>query len=333
MIIGLSSLDNRDFREISKMKLLIYMPAYNEETNIQSVIATLPKILPEIDIIQYLVVDDGSFDRTAEFASGAGALVISHKNNQGVGAAFHSAVQFALEHGADILVSIDADGQFNPGEIPNLIEPILSKKADMVIGNRFLSGCPQNMPKVKYWGNQQVSRLISYVSGREFQDVSCGYRAYNRETLLHLNLFGSFTYTHETILSSTYQGLSVSEYPVSVQYDPGRQSRVAKSILQYAYQTSKIIFRVLLDYNPMRVFGTIGGILIFIGSGFIFFLLGHYFFTHSFTPYKSFGFIGLGFVIFGLLVFLMAFIADMINRIRVNEDRLLYELRKNRYSK
>ena len=313
------------------MKLIVYMPAFNEEENIQTVIRSLPQKIDGVTVIEFLVVDDGSTDRTTEYALIAGAQVISHVTNRGVGVAFHSAMQFALEQGADILVSIDSDGQFDPGEILNLIEPILSKKADMVIGNRFKLGIPQNMSKLKYWGNQQVSKILSYVSEQKFQDVSCGFRAYNREALLRLNLFGSFTYTHETILSLAYQGQTIIEYPVSVRYDPARKSRVAESIFHYAVQTGKIIFRVMLDYKPMRVFGSLGGILILIGFGFVAFLLGHYFLTKAFSPYKSYGFIGLGFLIFGLLVFLLAFIADMINRIRVNEDRLLYELRKYIY--
>ena len=203
----------------------------------------------------------------------------------------------------------------------------------MVTGNRFASGMPQHMSRIKYWGNQGVAQLIGYITGQAFQDVSCGYRAYDREALFRLNMFGEFTYTHETILSLVYQDLRVVEHPIKVKYDPQRKSRVAASLPHYAFQTGKIIFRVMLDYKPMRVFGTLGGILVLIGTGFIFFLLGHYFLTHAFTPYKSFGFIGLGFFIFGMLVFLVAFIADMINRIKVNEDRLLYELKKIKYQK
>jgi glycosyltransferase involved in cell wall biosynthesis len=310
------------------VKLLIYIPAYNEEANIHRVISSLPKTLEKIDLIQYLVVDDGSIDKTAELAQSAGAQVIRHKKNLGVGAAFHSASQFALENEADILIGIDADGQFNPNEIPSLIQPILSQQADMVIGNRFASGLPKNMPKIKYWGNIQISKLLSVICGQKFQDVSCGYRAYSRDTLLWLNLHGSFTYTHETILSSVYEGKFVSECPISVKYDPERKSRVAKSILQYATKTSTIIFRVLLDYQPMRVFGAIGGFLILVGIGFVIYLLGHYFLTGAFTPYKAYGFIGLGFIIFGFLVLLLALIADMVKRVRLNQNRLLYQIKK-----
>jgi hypothetical protein len=203
----------------------------------------------------------------------------------------------------------------------------------MVVGNRFAQGMPRNMSRVKYWGNNQVSSLIRAASGATFRDVSCGFRAYSREALLRMNIFGEFTYTHETILSLAYQGLRVAELPVSVRYDPGRKSRVAGSILRYAFQTSKIMVRVMLDYRPMRMFGGVAGASLLIGLAFEVFLMGHYALTHGFTPYKAFGFIGLGFIVFGMLVLLIALIADMLNRLRINQDKLLYELKRLRYGK
>lgn len=315
------------------MKLIIYLPAFNEEENIQHVLAGLPRTVEHIDTIQYLVVDDGSTDRTVSLASSAGANVLTHGRNRGVGASFHSAVQFALESDADILVGIDADGQFDPKEIPILIQPILDDKADMVVGNRFVTGMPMQMPHIKYWGNRWVAKLLNYITGQTFQDVSCGFRAYSREALLRLNIFGEFTYTHETILSLAYQGLRILEYPITVKYDPERKSRVASSILMYAVQTSKIILRVMLDYRPIRVFGTIGAIFVVIGVGCEFFLVGHYVITSSFTPYKSTGFIGLGFIVFGMLVLIIALVADMLNRLRINQDKILYQIMKSRYGK
>lgn len=313
------------------MKIIIYLPAYNEESNIVNVINDLPKNIPGVNSIDYLVVDDGSVDKTAVLAQSSGAQVVIHNRNQGVGAAFHSAVQFALENGSDIMVGIDADGQFDPTEIQTLIKPIINAKADMVIGSRFASGKPAHMSRIKYWGNQIIAGLISLISRQKFQDVSCGFRAYNREALMHFNIFGKFTYTHETILSLVYQGLNVIEYPIKVSYDPERKSRVAKSLFRYAVRTSKIIFRVMLDYKPLMVFGVFGGAMVAIGIGFEFFLIGYYVIFSKFTPYKATGFIGLGFVIFGMLVLLIALVTDMLNRIRVNQDQMLYEQKKTRY--
>ena len=313
------------------MKLIIYMPTLNEEESIKEVLTGLPKKIAGIDDIVYLVIDDGSTDGTVALAQSSGAQVVSHYRNRGVGAAFHSAVKFSLENNADILVGIDADGQFDPAEITSLIGPVLADKADMVIGNRFTKGIPKHMPKVKFLGNKQISAIVNYVSGQKFQDVSCGFRAYNREALLRLNLFAEFTYTHETILSLVFQGLRVVEHPIYVKYDLARKSRVAGSITKYAAQTSKIILRVLLDYRPIRFFGAVGMTLILTGSAFVLYLLVHYLLTQSFTPYKSLGFIGLGFFTFGLLVLLIALIADMLNRMRGNQDKLLYEIKKITY--
>jgi len=313
------------------MNLLIYLPALNEEEEIQKVIENLPTQLENIDKITYLVVDDGSTDQTALIARNIGAIVISHGRNRGVGAAFQSAVQFALENGTDILIGVDADGQFSANEIPLLLEVTISNTADMVIGNRFTNGKPKYMPTIKYFGNNLIAKLIGMISGQKFQDVSCGFRAYSREALFRLNLFGNFTYTHETILSLIFKGLEVKEVPISVMYDKERKSRVASNILMYAFQSSKIILRVLLDYRPLPFFGGLGGILFGIGTLFELFLVVYYIFNSKFTPYKSFGFIGLGFIIFGLLVFLIALISDMINRLKMNQEKILYELKKSKY--
>jgi glycosyltransferase involved in cell wall biosynthesis len=273
-------------------------------------------------------VDDGSTDHTSEEALSIGVHVIRHARNQGVGMAFQSAVQYAWENNADILISIDADGQFDSSEIPMLIQPILDNQADMVIGSRFTNGRPEFMPPIKFLGNRLIANLVSSIAGQSFRDVSCGFRAYNRESLLRLNIFSKFTYTHESILSLIYQGLRVREMPVSILYFPDRKSRVADSIIKYAMKTSAIILRVLLDYRPQRVFGTIGLLSFLIGAGFVLFLFIHYLTSGSFTPYKTAGFIGLGFFIFGMLVLLLALVAEMLNRLRQNQDRLMIEFKK-----
>jgi glycosyltransferase involved in cell wall biosynthesis len=319
--------------EIKASTLIIYVPALNEARSIGPVIEALPRKLDGIHSIRRVVIDDGSTDDTAAIARAAGADVVSHRRNRGVGAAFHSAVQYALDNGADILVGVDADGQFDPMEIPALIEPVLTGDADLVVGDRFASGRPEHMSPIKYWGNNQVSNLISNICGQRFRDVSCGFRAYSREALLQLNVFGEFTYTHETILSLAYQGMAVREHPIKVKYYPERKSRVAASIPRYALRTSRIILQVMLDYRPLHIFGGFAAICTLVGLAFGLFLLGHYALTGSFTPYKVTGFIGLGFLIFGVLIFWIALVADMLNRIRLNQERLLYHIKKVRYDR
>jgi len=313
------------------MKLIIYMPALNEQEGISEVIKSLPKKIDGIDEVKILVVDDGSTDSTAKIAKESGADVVTHTVNKGVGRAFQSAVQYALENGVDILVSIDADRQFNSDQIPHIIQPILNKEADMVTGNRFENGIPENMPKSKYWGNEQMSKLISLISGQKFRDVSCGFRAYNREALLRLNLFGAFTYTQESILDMVFKGLRVVEFPVDVIYFKGRKSRVAGSIVKYAFRTSNIILSTLRDYKPMVFFGGMGGILIFFGLVMEIFLGIFFLISGDFTPFKFVGFMGFGFLVFGLLLVIVGLLANMFNRVRVNQEKILYELKKERY--
>ncbi|MDD3475012.1 MAG: glycosyltransferase family 2 protein [Candidatus Dojkabacteria bacterium] len=319
---------------IKNMKLLVYIPAFNEEETIKEAIKAIPKNIDGVDSFDILVVDDGSTDRTAQFAKDAGAIVVSHGVNKNVGMAFRTALDYARDHRYEILVSIDADRQFNANQIPEIIKPILNNEANMVLGNRFAEGMPENMPKTKYWGNKQMSKLISFISKQTFRDVSCGFRAYGIESILRLNLFGKFTYTQETILDMATKGMRIVEFPVDVTYfKNGRVSRVAANVLSYAVKTLKIILRSLRDYKPMFFFGGSGGVSVGIGLLFIIAMFIHYFITGEFTPYKFFGFIGLGFLIWGALLFVIGLLADMMNRLRMNQERILYRLNKDRFDR
>ena len=212
------------------------MPAFNEAENIRQVINSLPKQIENVVEIEVLVVDDGSTDDTIELAESLNASVISHHKNRGLGIAFHSALEYALDNNAKILVSIDADGQFDPQDIPDLIAPIQKGYAQMVTGNRFAKGKPANMPGLKYWGNKQISKIINYISKNQFEDVSCGFRAYSRDALYQLNLFGSYSYTHEVILNLAFKGYPIVEHPIDVKYFLDRKSKVASSITKLRLQ-------------------------------------------------------------------------------------------------
>lgn len=311
------------------MKTLIYLPALNEAEKISSVLHSLPRTLEGVTDLEILVVDDGSEDNTAELAHQAGAVVISHRQNRGVGSAFQTALDYALRTGVDILVSIDADGQFDPEDIPTLVRPILEGRADLVTGNRFSKGRPAHMAGIKYWGNRLVTRVVNYGAGTNLHDVSTGFRAYGREALYHLNLFGLFTYTHETILDLGNKNLEIAEIPISVRYFPERKSRVAKNLWSYGANAGAIIFRTVLDHHAMRYFGTLAAVSLIIGTACEVFLAGFYLINHAFTPYKFVGFVGLGFAIFGLLVFLIGLVADMLNRLQRNQERTLYEIKRS----
>lgn len=318
---------------MNNVKVIVYMPALNEGKTIHKVLKSVPKKYNGVSKTELLVINDGSSDDTVYEAEKAGATVVSHNYNKGVGSAFHTAVDYALKHQADVLVSIDADGQFNVLQIEEMIAPILNNTSDFTIGNRFNSGRPIGMPKLKFWGNKRISRIVSFVSRNSIKDASCGFRAYSRDCLLNLNLDGRFTYTHETILDLTNKGYRVKQIPVSVTYFEDRVSRVANSITKYALKTSSIIFKCLKDYKPIYFFGSIALVILTIGILLGIFVLVHWIQTGLITPYKSLGIIGLALVGMSLLLGVYALMADMLGRIRKNQEKILYYQKKQYFEK
>ncbi|WP_029035377.1 glycosyltransferase family 2 protein [Salinimicrobium terrae] len=314
-------------------KLIIYLPALNEEKDIIEVIKSLPKKISGVAEVEILVIDDGSTDRTRELCLKEKVSVVSHVVNRGVGLAFQTAVNYALEAEADILVSIDADGQFDANQIKDLVLPILERKADFCTGNRFKHGKPENMPYIKFWGNSQISRLVSFISGVRIYDASCGFRAYSRESLYSLNVQGSFTYTHETILELLQKGFHINQVAIKVKYYQNRVSRIANNLWTYAFRTSLIIFKTWKDYKPLRFFLSIAGVVIILALLIGGFVLVHWLQTGMITPYKSFGFIALSLCGIAVILTTLAFVADMLTRIRMNQERILYLTKKNYFEK
>jgi glycosyltransferase involved in cell wall biosynthesis len=314
------------------MKLLVVTPALNEEETIAVVISQIPRDIDGVDQIDIVVVDDGSTDMTANLASEAGASVLFHSGNRGVGAAFQTGVERALEIEADLMVNMDGDGQFSPEDIPTLIQPLLDGEAGMVTASRFIKKdyWPQ-MTKVKFYGNRCMSALISFLVGKKYHDVSCGFRAYNRDVLLHMNLFGQFTYTQETFLDLSFKGVKILEVPVRVKGTREfGQSRVASNLFNYAIQTGKIILRSFRDYKPMILFGSIALGFFLLASALTVFLGLHYAYTGTFTPHKWAGFAAGLFFGLGSISFITGLLADMLGRVKREQDQILYLLKKNR---
>ncbi|WP_170235062.1 glycosyltransferase family 2 protein [Bizionia gelidisalsuginis] len=309
------------------------MPALNEGLTIYEVLKSVPKTIQGFSHIELLVINDGSTDNTEQESLKAEATVINHNCNKGVGNAFQTAVNYSLKVNADILVSIDSDGQFDINQIEEMILPIIRKEGDFCIGNRFNDSKPEKMPKIKYWGNRQISRIVSFVGNTKIQDASCGFRAYSRDCLLSLNLQGGFTYTHETILDLIDKGYRVIQVPVSVKYFEERISRIANNLFKYAINTSLIIFKCLKDYKPLQFFLFIAlfvlGLAFFMGG----FVLIHWISTGIITPYKSLGIIALSLSGMSLLLITLAFVADMLNRIRNNQEKILYLIKKDYFEK
>ncbi len=301
--------------------------ALNEDKTIADVIYAVPRDIPGIDRVRIMVIDDGSTDRTAELAEEAGAEVCRHGYNRGLGAAFASALKTSLAGDADIMLTVDGDGQFDVGQIPDLIAPILDGHADMVTCSRFLDpNLLPDMPVVKQWGNHVVAGMVSSMTGVRLKDVSCGFRAYNRECMVRLNLMGRFTYTHEAIMELVFKGFRVSEVPLAVRgVREFGQSRVASNVFRYGWRTLRIMIGTLLNHRPHHVFSAlaavsaVGGVALAI-FGWIPFLM-----TGSFIKWAMFsgGFL----LALAVLLCLFGLQARTMHRTQFLLENLLYEQR------
>ena len=315
------------------MFLVILIPCMNEEKSIQEVISKIPPSFDFISKFEILVIDDGSTDRTAELAEKAGAKVISHPYNMGVGVAFNTGIEKAIDMGSDIVVNMDGDGQFDPGDIPKLIEPIVHNKADFVTASRFKNQqLEPEMSRIKKWGNKRISQLISVLTKQKFYDVSCGFRAYSQETLFKMNLIGKFTYTQETFLDLVSKNLRIVEIPMKVRGEREfGESKVANNLLSYAVNSAKIIFRTFRDYKPLKFFGYIS-MLFFLFSFLIgAFFIGFYIKNGHFSPHLWAGFTSAFLLMFSIVFIITGLLADMFDRIRQTQEKLLYLNRKTTF--
>ncbi|MDA1169308.1 MAG: glycosyltransferase family 2 protein [bacterium] len=314
--------------------LVVIIPALNEEKTIGSVISRIPRNIPRVDTVSVVVVDDGSADATADIARENGAIVVTHPYSMGVGAAFHTGLKKALSLGADYIVNIDADGQFDPHDIPKLLQPIIDTDAEFVSATRFAS--PElmpEMPAIKKWGNRMVVRVVNALTGKQFTDVSCGFRAYSREAALRLTLFGRFTYTQESCIDLAYKGVSMTEVPLKIRGEREfGKSRVASNLWRYAIKSASIMFRAARDYQPFYFIGVPG--LVILAGGIIsgVFVLLHFLSTGETSPYRSLVTVSGILTIIGFLLLFISLLADMTHRNRILIEETLYLARKRAYA-
>ncbi len=307
------------------MKIVAIIPAYNEEKTVGDIVNQV-----QTHVNTVIVINDGSTDKTEEVALKAGAEVVSHDVNKGVGAAIRTGIEKGLKRGADVLVSIDADGQFDPDDIPRLVEPVVAGEADFVTGSRFLLyGYKPEMPRVKKIGNTLFTRIVNTITKSHFTDTQCGFRALSREAALRINLFGDFTYTQETFLDLVSKKMRIKEVPVKVKYYKKRKSRVVKNPFSYGLNALLIMIRTVIDLYPLKVFGSLGSLI--FGSGFFMglSLFIRWMYTGKVSPYTSMVTLSGVLLIVGFLCIILALIADMLGRQkRIQEDLLYYAKRE-----
>lgn len=316
-------------------KLIVLIPTYNEAEKIKQVIESIPRHIDNIDEVLVLLADDGSKDDTVNIAREAGAdFIISRKQNLGLGKNFQLGLEKALLKGADIIVNIDGDGQFDPQDIKRLIMPILYKEAEMVTGSRFASREEsKRVPFVKRLGNYAFTNLINIITKQKFTDTQCGFRAYSKKAALKLNLYGRFTYTQETFIDLVEKELIIKEIPIAVKYFENRKSHISGNLINYGFKSLAIIANTLRDTQPMTFFGFPGASIFTIGVIGAAMSLMYWIIRHQTTPIKTLLIASVFFMTFGLLLIIFGLLADMIKRVKKNQEEILYKLKKQDLNK
>jgi glycosyltransferase involved in cell wall biosynthesis len=239
------------------VKLIIQIPCLNEGNHIEATVRALPRELPGISQIEYLVIDDGSDDATADNARLAGVQHLAqHQVNRGLAAAFQTGIHRALSEGADIIVNTDADNQYNAADIEKLVRPILERQADLVIGTR-----PIDEIEHFSWMKKQLQKLGSFavraLSGTEIRDVTSGFRALSRDAAISINLTTRYSHTLETLIQAGNKNLRIAQVPIRVN-DKRRESRLFKSTGSYIVRSTLDVLQIYLHYRGSSVLAVVG---------------------------------------------------------------------------
>ncbi len=242
------------------MKLIIQIPCFNEERTLPVTLAALPRRMEGFDEVEWLVIDDGSQDRTLEAARAHDVdHIVRLTNNKGLAAGFQAGLDACLKLGADVIVNTDADNQYDARDIPKLVAPILAGHADMVVGDRQVTTIDHFSPVKK--GLQQLgSWVVRQASSTDLPDTTSGFRAYNREAAIQMAVVSKFTYTLETIIQAGKLLVATDHVPVRTNVQI-RESRLFPSMWAYVRRNALSIFRIYSQYEPLRVFMALAGLL------------------------------------------------------------------------
>jgi glycosyltransferase involved in cell wall biosynthesis len=257
------------------MKLIIQIPCYNEAETLAVALAELPRKVEGFDVVEWLIVNDGSTDGTVDVARRCGVdHVVSFKRNQGLARGYVAGLRACIELGADVIVNTDADNQYDARDIPALVAPILESKADIVIGARPI-GTIEHFSPLKKALQRLGSRVVRAVSGTEVEDAPSGFRAVSRDAAMRIHVFNDYTYTLETIIQAGRKNMVVVSVPIHVNEDL-RPSRLVKSIPSYIKKSIFTMFRISIIYRPFSFFMKLGGIAfaagVLVGLRFLWFL-------------------------------------------------------------
>ena len=309
------------------MKLIIQIPCFNEEATLPATLADLPRQMDGIDEVEWLVIDDGSTDRTVEVAREHGVdHIVRLTNNKGLAAGFQAGLDASLKLGADVIVNTDADNQYYGGDIPKLVAPILAGQSDMVIGDRETDQIEHFSPLKKRL-QRLGSAVVRRASGTDVPDTTSGFRAYNREAALQMQVVSKFTYTLESIIQAGKMTVAVDHVPIRTNAKT-RESRLFPSMWAYVRRNAVAIFRVYTLYEPLRVFLFAAAVTALFGAV----IWGRflYFFFFSDEPGAHIQSLILGSTLFIVAVQFIALgvISDILAGMRVLQQRQLERVRR-----
>lgn len=305
--------------------LIIQIPCLNEARTLPETLADLPRQVPGIDRIEVLVIDDGSTDDTSEVARAHGVdHVVRFRRSKGLAAAFTAGIDACLRRGADFIVNTDGDNQYAGRDIPRLIEPLLSGRADIVIGDRNIRDLAHMS-----WPKKLLQRLGSWtvrqVSNTDVPDTTSGFRAYTREAALRMTIVSDFSYTLESIIQAGKKRMAVMHVEVGTNPHT-RPSRLFSSVFSYIKQSSATIVRIYAMYEPLKVFTYIGGAVFLAGFLVSLRFVVDYFTTGGFGHIQSL-ILSAVLMIVGFQVVLIGLLADVISGARKLIEDLLYRVR------
>jgi len=309
------------------MKLLIQIPCYNEEAILPQTVHDLPRALPGVDVIEYLVVDDGSSDRTAEVARELGVQhIVRHTRNRGLAAAFQTGLDAALAAGADIIVNTDADNQYCGGDISRLVEPIVQGRADIVVGDRGVAALEHFSP-VKRFLQTLGSAVVQRAAGIPISDATSGFRAFSRDAALRLTVLSDYTYTLETLIQAGARRMAVVFVPIRTNAQT-RKSRLIRNTPSFIVLSAVTILRFYTMYQPLRVFLTLGGVLLsgalLLGLRFLYF----YWLGGGAAGHIQSLILAAILAIVGFQVCLIGLVAELVRLNRKMMEETLYRMRR-----